>query len=293
MIKAFKVKVPATVANMGPGFDVMGFALDMFLTVSVSFNSESAPEPDPKDALMDAFFSIAKEKKSEIPKNLSIVQENKPIPRKKGLGSSAAARVAGVVIAHRILKLGLSPEDIAQYAAKLEGHPDNAVPALSGGITLCYQKAGVLKYSKISIPPSLKVVVAIPNIETVTKEARGVLPDTLPLKDAVYSVARASLLVKALMKEEYSLLGEAMQDCIHQPIRKKYIPGFDAIVRQSIDAGAYGTAISGSGPSVFSFVPPGKEKEVGRAMTGVWHKKNIDSKYAVCNMSEKGVEIIE
>ncbi len=292
-MKEFKVKVSATVANLGPGFDFLGMALGIYLVASVREKEGSEIKADKEDALVSAVISLSDEKKIPLPKNISIQQDTNAIPAKSGLGSSAAARVAGVLIANKVLDLQLDSIEIVRKAAQLEGHPDNAVPAVAGGITICYNTPGGLEYEVLGPPAGLKVVIALPGLQTDTQKARKLLPDKVSVKDAVYSAARASLLVKSLVERKFNLLSEAMKDRLHQPYRKELIPGFDEIVSRSLKAGAYGTAISGSGPCVFSFAPEEAASSTGKAMVKVFNEKGIKAEYIVTDITKEGAQIIE
>lgn len=300
----FEVKVPATIANLGPGFDVLGFAIDRYLTVKVSesgiegmneytlvVNGEMVELPLSKNAVFEGVRRTAEIGSKEYIYHKAEINSN--IHMKRGLGSSAAARVAGLIIGNRLLNLELTQEEIAQEVIKLEGHPDNAVPALLGGVTVNYiDDNGEFKHIRRDMDFDLRIVVGVPQIEVDTNRAREALPEEIKFKDAVFSNSRSCLLMSALYEKRYDLLKYAMQDKLHQPYRKKFIPEFDVIVEKTVKAGGYGTAISGSGPSVFSFVQSGKAEKIGRLIVDIWKESGVESKYFITSVCNKGVQII-
>jgi len=298
MIGSFRIKIPATAANIGPGFDSLGFAIDKYLTVEVREGSgnirllgraKGIRESD--NAVLEGMKQAEKIIGRSLPSlNIEIDSE---IPLRGGLGSSAAARVGGLFAANKILKGNLSVEEIAEFAAGLEGHPDNAFPAALGGFTVCCSTEDGVKFINHKIDEGLKVVVGVPEIEVVTEKARKILPGKIAFQDAVYSNSRSCLLVSALLQKEYGLLKWAMDDKLHQPYRKKFIPGFDEIVRETKREGAFGTAISGSGPAVFSFSTAGKTERIVSVMVRLWQAKGVKANFFVASPVNKGVHLFE
>jgi homoserine kinase len=253
-----RVRVPATSANLGPGFDCFGLALDLCNEVlvddsgsGVSWEGEGAAELplDGSDAISAAARAVARQAGSELAP-FSLRGENR-IPLARGLGSSAAATVAGVAIADRLLGLSLDPSEVVRRAASLEGHPDNVAAATLGGLTLAYE-SGVIR---LEPSPELRPVVLVPNgLRLATAEARAALPETISRADAVFTLGRAAVAVVALTSDP-TLLPEALKDRVHQPYRLPLVPEADALFRRLVGAGV-AVCVSGAGPSLLAFDLP-------------------------------------
>ena len=225
-----KVIIPATTANIGPGFDCLGIGLSLYNSIEVEEISEGLIiEVDgvDKDLIeMDennlVYKSMLKyfETIDYKPKGLRIKQYNE-IPIARGLGSSAASIVGGIVAANEMCKRSLSKEELLKMAVEIEGHPDNVVPALFGGLAISNKCKDEVHYIQTPISKDLKFVAAIPEIVLSTIESRAVLPDFVPFEDAVFNVGKSSLLVAALMKGELEKVTPALRDKLHQPYRTK------------------------------------------------------------------------
>lgn len=293
----FEVSVPATIANIGPGFDTLGIAIQKYLVVKVEEGignikliGEVENISSGENAFIEGLERAGEIASSEIP-SLDI-EIHSDIPLKKGLGSSGAARVGGLAAGNKIFNLKLSNEEIAKEAAKLEGHPDNAVPSALGGLTIsCMTEEGLI-FSRHEIESDLKIIVGVPDVEVNTSEARNMLPEKISFEDAVFSNSRSCLLISAIVKKDYNLLKWAMEDRLHQPYRKKNICGFETIVKE-ISKKAFGTAIAGSGPSIFSFAEEGKTREIGNLMVDIWKKHGVQADYFITSVNNEGVKIIE
>ncbi|WP_418790133.1 homoserine kinase [Phosphitispora sp. TUW77] len=257
-----RVQIPATTANMGPGFDTLGMALKLFNFIEMEETSAGlqidvegdGAEKIPRDSGNIVYVAAVRIFKltGYEPKGLRIKIINN-IPVSRGLGSSASAIVGGLVAANILTGNRLGEKELINLAAEIEGHPDNVVPALVGGIVVSAQADGEVKYSKIEPPAKLKCVVAIPDFILSTKLAREVLPQSVSLTDAVYNISRTALLVAALMKQDFSLLGMAMDDRIHQPYRANLVPGMKRVFAAAKLAGARGITLSGAGPTLIAF----------------------------------------
>jgi homoserine kinase len=300
-MKKFTVKVPATTANLGPGYDTLGMALEIFNEFEVTFFEEKKliievegegkgriPE-DERNLTYKAVkkgFEIARE---EIP-GLHIRQVNR-VPLARGMGSSATAILGGFLIVKHIVDNFLSWDELIQEAVKLEGHPDNIMAAYKGGIVLNYLEGD--KYKAVNFAPKqpLRAALAIPDIEINTKEARGLLPENYPLEDVVSNMRSISLLIYALQEGKYNLLFSAMNDRIHQPYRAKLIPGFYEAVEKAYEAGAWGAVISGSGSTVLALCSS-YEEEIAKAMKSVFDKQNVKCRTMTSFISRQGAEII-
>lgn len=255
-----RIDIPATSANLGSGFDSLGIALTMYNRVWMeeydTLEITSVDDtPIPKDET-NLIYWAAKFLYNECGKvlpGLRIRQENN-IPMARGLGSSSACIVAGILGANRMLGTPFSQNDIIRIAAKIEGHPDNTSPAISGGLVASAME-GERVYS-VSVPVSEKIrfAVMIPPFELKTEQARGLLPKTYSREDTVYNLSRSALMTASLFSGDLQNLRVAVQDRIHQPYRSGLIENFDNVFRMSYELGSLGTYVSGSGPTIISFV---------------------------------------
>jgi homoserine kinase len=249
------VRTPATSANLGPGFDCFGLALDLCNEVvidtdaaGVTWEGEGADElaTDGTDAISSAAATVALESGIALPP-FSLHGSN-AIPLARGLGSSAAATVAGVAIADRLLGLSLSASDLVRFAAALEGHPDNIAAATLGGLTLAYD-GGIVR---LDPEPGLRPVVLVPaGLRMATSQARAALPETVSRADAVFTIGRAAIAVVALTADP-GMLPEALKDRVHQPYRLPLVPEANALFRRLRESGV-AVCVSGAGPSLLAF----------------------------------------
>ena len=257
-----KVRGPATTANMGPGFDVLGMALNIYNYVEmweISDGLEIIVDGEGKGSIdrgkNNIAYLIARrvfDRVGHEPSGLGIRLVNE-IPTARGLGSSAAALVGAALAANVVSGGQLTEEEILGMVSEMEGHPDNAVPALVGGVTICIEDDGGLVYRKMAPPSELQAVIAIPRYELSTEKARSVLPKRVSFGDAIFNMGRVGLLVHALERGDLDLLGLAMKDRLHQPHRMPLIPGMGDVFSAALEAGAVGAALSGAGPTLIAF----------------------------------------
>ncbi|MGZ5290030.1 MAG: homoserine kinase [Actinomycetota bacterium] len=250
------IRVPATSANLGPGFDCFGLALDLCNEVtvdtgappSVAWEGEGASElpTDGSDLVSDVMASVAEVTGGTLPP-MRLVGLNR-IPLERGLGSSSAAAVAGAAIALRILGEAATPDAVFGHAARIEGHPDNAGPAVFGGFTIALRGGIVHRFDP---HPDLQPVALVPGDRLPTAEARRALPGEVPREDAVFNVAHAALTVEALTRDP-SLLGEALQDRLHQDARLALVPAALEVFR-SLQRAGVPVCVSGAGPTLLAF----------------------------------------
>lgn len=304
--KLITFKIPATSANIGSGFDSVGLALNLYNEIHIYSNENSkkiefeiigeGENEISKDnnMMLDAMKLVYKKLKSKPDKGYIIKCINR-IPLSRGLGSSSAAIIGGLLCANYILGNKLSIDyDILNMSVQLEGHPDNVSPAILGGII-----SGVViknedfKYVKINPPKNLKAVVAIPNFYLSTETARNALPKEISFKDAVFNISRAALLTSALFSNRLDLLETASDDKLHQDYRAKFIPGLKDLFKQAKNAGAYSVTISGAGSSILALVKNDEKiiKKVSNVMKESFAKKKIDSEIMVLNIPSKGIII--
>ncbi|HEY4001757.1 MAG TPA: homoserine kinase, partial [Candidatus Xenobia bacterium] len=269
----FTIHVPATTANLGPGFDCLGLALKLYNEVTVevggsgwTMEGEGAAElPEGSENLFwRAYHQVLRENGATVP-SLRVRQVNR-IPLGRGLGSSASAIVAGIVAAQEVLGGTLSPAAMVNIATRLEGHPDNVAPALLGGLILCSSGPDGVRTTSLPVPFELQVAVASPDVRVSTEEARRILPGSYPLADVTFTVSRACMLVSALLQKDLDALAEAVEDRIHTPWRQTLIPGYEAVRQAARQAGALGCFISGSGPTMAAFCREETGPAVAQAM---------------------------
>ncbi|MFD2116462.1 homoserine kinase [Paenibacillus yanchengensis] len=256
------VRVPASTANLGPGFDTLGMALSLYAWLEISvadtttfeFYGEGNEEL-PKDK-SNLIYKVAQmvflEAGVAVP-DLHI-KFYSDIPLTRGLGSSATAIIAALIAANALIDSPLSDNRLFQIATALEGHPDNVGASMFGGIVVAAWDGEKAEYVKLTPPSQLTTLVVIPEFHLATEKARQVIPDELEMADAVFNVGRSSLLVAALATGQLQLLAHAMQDRLHQPYRTPLIPGMSHILEQSVQHGALGVALSGAGPTIITFV---------------------------------------
>lgn len=291
-----RIRVPASTANIGPGFDTLGLALNLYSYIEIREldsgvrieveGAEKAKIPvDAENVVYKAAEAVFHQTGSRM-KGLHFRMElNSPIAR--GLGSSATAIVGGIVAANELLGNPLPLQEMADLATRLEGHPDNVVPTLIGGFVASVVDEGKVYYQKVNLPPDLKVVAAIPDFELLTSEAKKVIPQTLPLKDAIFNVSRAGLLVSALQNNRLDLLKVAMKDKIHQDYRAALVPGMKDVLAAATEAGAYGVALSGAGPTLMAFTSD-RGATIGQAMVETWKQAGITARYLVLEPDLQG-----
>jgi homoserine kinase len=244
--------VPASSANLGPGYDVMAAALAMFLELEVEESGEFSLDPGGLDVpsgrdnlIVRAFESL------HSADGISFRLRGESIPLARGLGSSAAAIVAGLFAADHLFELALSKEEMLVRATELEGHPDNVAAAIYGGFVICGRDGdGRPSAARFDPPSGLEGIAVIPAEEVSTERARGAIPDEVPLSDAVANVAAASRLVLGLQRADLDLLASGLADRIHQPRRRDLYPRSMQLVEEAAGLGALGATISGAGPTV-------------------------------------------
>ncbi|AQS58605.1 homoserine kinase [Desulforamulus ferrireducens] len=254
------VKVPATTANLGPGFDCLGMALNLYneihmslapsTTIIVEGQGADNISTDESNIVWQAARRVYEKLALPMPQiSLKLVNQ---IPTSRGLGSSAAAIVGGLVAANQLAGNQLSQEELLALATEMEGHPDNVAPALLGGIVISVVAEGKVHYLRLEPPEDLSTVVAIPDFELSTRAAREVLPQLVSLQEAIFNLSRTALMVGALCQKRLDLLTVAAQDVLHQPYRAPLVPGLVQVIEAAQRAGALGVMLSGAGPTVIA-----------------------------------------
>src|SRR5262245_26301517 len=296
MSRTYSFRVPAGTSNLGAGFDTLGLALELYLRVRIEpsskmeivalgLDSDEIPTTSENLILRVAHRVAAQRNRELTPFRMTIANE---IPLARGLGSSAAAIIAGITCYELMMQETLSEREIFKYAFEFESHPDNLSPALRGGLVAACQSAeSDVFIANLKVAPGVKSVIVVPEFEVSTEKARAVLPQTYSRKDAVYNIQRSALIVGALTTGNWPLLREAMNDRVHQPYRTSLIPGFDEILALRTP-GLYGLALSGAGPTIFAFAEPPKADAVGWEITAVFEKYGVKALPHVVNIDTEG-----
>jgi homoserine kinase len=300
----FRVTVPATVGNTGSAFDALGVALAF--TNELVFDDAKPGDLVVKGEGVDALkkgepnlvknalarFEEATGKKLP-PCGITLVNH---IPFGRGLGSSAAAIVGGLLAADTLAQTGLSRMQLLQLAVPMEGHPDNVAPALYGGAALTVLNegriGGAVTVVPLRLPASWKAALFIPEFIVVpTREARALLPKEVPLADAVFNQSRAALLATAITQERPDLLKVAMQDRLHQPYRARLFPAMDALIQTALEGGAWGACLAGSGSSILAIAPQSKAETVASGMKDKAHSLKIPGRALALDFSTSGARV--
>lgn len=274
-----KVRVPATSANLGPGFDAVGIALKLYNDFYIRPQGKGHC---PADSVLLSRDSLAHQgvkllaTKTGLPLPALDISISAQVPRSRGLGSSATLTVAGLMGANAFLRAGLSQEELINLATCIEGHPDNAAPALIGGLVVSMNTPQGAKCLRIMPGRPLQVVVVVPDFELATALARKALPKNISHRDAVRNTGRFGFFMTAMALGEYEHLSLAMEDLLHQPYRMPLVPGLQEVMARAVSAGACGSCLSGAGPSILAFCRQDSER-VGRAMAETWSEFGIKS----------------
>lgn len=257
-----RVKIPATTANMGPGFDCFGMALTLYNTFEIKKddnrlcyleNGEPSLIPPDENLILNTYKRVLSMYNHPI-QGICINLTQYDIPMSRGLGSSATCILAGIIAANYILNNILTIEEIINIGSLIEGHPDNIVPAAIGGLSISYIDNKDVIYSKLLPPIGISYIVMIPNFSVSTNKAREVLPDNYSRNTCVFNIARASMLISLLLKNDITKLRSCLDDKIHQPYRKELIPDIDKIFSKCMELGSLGEFISGSGSTLISII---------------------------------------
>ena len=292
------VKTPATSANMGPGFDCLGIALDIWNVVSVEvgargFDISGYGEDDlPRDSsnmVLASAERVFRELGEPVPEMR--VRCHNDIPAARGLGSSSAALVGGLTAGNALNGEPLSPNDLLQIAARVEGHPDNVAPAIYGGMRIAALENGGVMSADVPVPSELSAVLYIPSVAMPTDEARGLLGADVPRADAVFNIARAALLVRAMATGDLRNLRIATDDRLHQPARQAIFFPMKNIIRAALGAGALGAFLSGAGSTVLALAVE-KEFTIGYEMADAAAKSGLDGEIRIVKPTALGAHVV-
>ncbi len=298
------VRVPASSANLGPGFDTIGIALEMYLWVEmepaekteinfVGDRLQGLPT-DKTNLIFQVAQQIFQVAGVEIPElKISVCSE---IPLTRGLGSSASAIVAGMVAANALLGEKALPKlEIFRLATALEDHPDNVGPSIFGGIIVAAWDGSEVHHIQLNVPSDLKVLAVVPHFQLATEVARNILPIQYSRKDAVYNISHASLLATALATGDLDKLKYAMRDRLHEPYRERIIPGLYPVKFDATDHGALGVALSGAGPTILAFADrnSGRKQELENYIINTFRNHSIGADAIWMSPDTRGVVFVK
>lgn len=296
-----KIQVPATTANVGAGFDILGIALNLYNFIDIELSDKyelTYSGKEYKSSLTDSkknlFYSsmerVYKEFGIKTPEFKVNIEVN--IPLSRGLGSSSSAIVAGVVSANNFLKNKLNNDEILKICNDIEGHPDNIAPCLLGGIVISMIEKDKVITQKINNKNKFKFIAVIPDFELSTKKARKVLPEKITYSDSVFNSSRLAFLIMSLLNGNNDLLSISLNDKIHQQYRGKLIKGFDDILKTSLESGAIGAVLSGAGPTILAITDK-DEKNIAENMSKKWLEFGIQSRYELLDIDTIGCKILD
>ncbi len=290
-----RIKVPATSANLGPGFDCIGVALDWWNTIDIEtlargLEIECAPglPRDKSNAVIQGMIAAFEQKNQKMPPVK--IKMDAAIPIASGLGSSSAALVGGILAANAIMGDVFTRSQLLTLATHVEGHPDNVTPALLGGMVVAVQEGERLHAVRMDVPRDLRAVIFVPTYPVLTKKARGILPKAIPRADAIYNAGSTALWIAALYERRWDWLDFATRDRLHQPYRVKLVRGMNELCDAARGAGARGVALSGAGPSIIAFTDHADD-DIAAAMERVARKMKIDGRAHLVGISKRGARV--
>ena len=300
------INVPATSANLGPGFDTLGLALDLWnqssvtpakeFSITVQGEGSERLTSGKNNLIVRAAQRLAERAGKPLPPfHADCVNA---IPLFSGMGSSSAAILTGLLAANALLENRFSRDEILNLASEMEGHPDNVASALLGGLVVATMNEGKVMARQIPIMgdqgghtgPPLHITIVLPDFYLPTKQARTALPKKVSMKNAVHNISRTALVVEALRSGDYELLGKVMDDRLHQPFRMKLIPGAAPALEAAKKAGAAAVALSGAGPSLIAFSSKA-EAGVGESMRHAFEAAGLTARIFNLRVSDHGAGI--
>ena len=308
------VKVPATSANLGPGFDCLGLALPIYNTITIEETVLPGTGVEinlmSEDEVLDEiiFDNVPKDENSIIYKAVqmlynSIGQEpselrinvQSQIPITRGLGSSASVVVGGLLAANKLLGSPADTTALLSIATEVEGHPDNVAPAILGGFVLASQEDdGSILTEKLNWPEEWDITVCIPEFELSTNIARSVLPENVPMQDAVFNTKHLAMLIQAINTKNEKLMKAALHDKLHQPYREKLVPGMKEIMEAfKHEDGVLGCVLSGAGPSILVISHKYDLDKIKSIVREIWEGQSIKTDIRTLKVENNGAEIIE
>ena len=301
-ISTIRVAAPATTANLGPGYDCLGMALDIWNSIEVgplargeapevvvSGEGEGELEAGPENLVYRSMEFLYREAGKVLPPVR--VRCSNEIPLARGLGSSAAAIAGGLVAANTLAGGEFNQRDLLEMAATIEGHPDNVAAAVMGGLQLVVTEESTLYTVPVSVPAAIHAVLFIPDRRISTADARSVLPGQLPVADAVHNMSRVALLVAGMATNHPEYLDIATQDRLHQPYRQPLFPAMKLLMKAARDAGALGAFLSGSGSTVLALAQ-GREMTVAYEMAEAARQAAVEGTVKVTQPTALGAHLV-
>jgi homoserine kinase len=296
------VKIPASTANLGPGFDSLGMALNLYAWIEMEAAAETRFHlhgdqmqgiPCDKSNLIYKVAQMVFDRAGVRVPELEISMYS-DIPLTRGLGSSASAIVGALVAANALIGSPLSNDTLFLMASELEKHPDNVGASLYGGLVVAFWDGVHAEAIRVEPAETLEVLVAIPDFQLSTEKARNVLPSEVSMKDAVFNVGHSSVLVAALCTGRYDRIRYAMKDALHQPYRAGLVPGMAAILEQATDHGALGIALSGAGPTLLALVDAGswRKAELEGFLKGTLKREGVEARTLWLKPSAEGAVLL-
>jgi homoserine kinase len=303
MRRKVRVRVPASTANLGPGFDALGMALGLYNEIEVELSGTRLVlevEGEGREKLQSlGERNLVARSVIETLRRLGVradgvrVRMVNRIPLSRGLGSSSAAAMGGVAAAVVLAGATLPPEEMLDLALLFEGHPDNITPALLGGLTVSTLVEGRVKCVKLPVPQGLQAIAVIPEFHLSTTRARKALPPTVPRVDAVFNVGRAALFLAAMQAGRLELLREAARDRLHQPYRAPLVPGMEEVLAEGERAGALACFLSGAGPTLLALTA-GDGPAIGERMVTCWKAcANVTARAQTLVIDREGLRLEE
>jgi homoserine kinase len=284
------VRVPATSANLGAGFDCLGLALQLTIDVTLRLAPPSGHEHSLAPMIVAAARSAYRTARRPEPPDLSATVEG-DLPVARGLGASAAARAGGAVAANALMGNPLSDEELLTLGGSLEGHADNMAPALRGGLQVVARDADHWVCLGVPLSPGLKVVLFVPDLEMPTQESRRLLPQRVSREDAIHNASRAALMVAAIGQGRWDLLAAATDDRLHQAARSKLFPALFDIFDAAKAVGAHAAYLSGGGSTVAAFATE-QEERIAQGMLACAAERGYSGRVLVTGPSEVGAQVI-
>lgn len=293
-----RVRVPATSANLGPGFDSLGIALSIYNEYEFSLEGDDITFEGVEDEFRNKDNIVLKAMKKVFDKynfkfsglRIKIVKQEIPIAR--GLGSSSSCIVAGIIGAFALMDKQIDKEEALDFAVEIEGHPDNVCPAIFGGLVSTVMVKDKALYNCVDVKPGVKFIALIPRFKLLTEKARSILPKEILFKDCVYNIGRAALLVSCFSNGNYTLLKEATKDKIHERYRSSLIQNFDDIYNEAIHIGALGCFLSGAGPTLMVIIEEANFKFVGE-FNKFLSEKNLNWDIKELTIDKFGAKILK
>ena len=293
------IKVPATIANIGPGFDTFGLALSLFIHVSMSLTSAKNQihfSGEGRDLLQDkpqGNYVLAGAQrvfaKAGVKHTSLRIEIHNDIPVGKGLGSSAAAIIAGMFLANALLGYRFSRSQLIWWAVEMEGHADNILPAVWGGFTTALQLGSEVLHQSVTFPGEISIVVVVPDFSLDTQKTRQLIPEYTSTKNCIANLQRASFLLASIFNKDFAQISMAMDDALFQKTRQEMIPGFYHVAGEARAAGALGVVLSGGGPSVAAFTLE-KENAIGESMQKAFLKAGVKNRIYYLKPHQEEIE---